>query len=103
MQSPSGYIEDNEVVIVSIHKELKQSAMDYLKKYHGITTETIYNDMMGYIQNQQKHKTAYTEFFIGITNFSKGCYQNAIAHYDETIRLNPSAVSTDRVCRKCKG
>ena len=94
VQSPSGYIEDNEVVIVSIHKELKQSAMDYLKKYHGITTETIYNDMMGYIQNQQKHKTAYTEFFIGITNFSKGCYQNAIAHYDETIRLNPSVIST---------
>ena len=93
VQSPSGYIEDNEVVIVSIHKELKQSAMDYLKKFHGITTETIYNDMMGYIQNQQKHKTAYTEFFIGITNFNKGCYQNAIAHYDETIRLNPSVIS----------
>ena len=96
VQSPSGYIEDSEVVIVSIHKELKQSAMDYLKKYHGITTETIYNDMMGYIQNQQKHKTAYTEFFIGITNFKKGCYQDAIAHYDETIRLNPSVISAYR-------
>ena len=93
VQSPSGYIEESDVEIVSVRKELKQTAMDYLKKYHGITTETIYNDMMGYIRNQQKHQTAYTEFYIGFTYFSKGCFQEAIAHYDETIRLNPNVIS----------
>ena len=90
VQSPSGCIEESEVEIVSIPKELKQAAMEYLKKYHGITTETIYNDLLGYIQNQHKHQTAYAAFYTGYTYFNKGCFENAITNYDKAIRLNPN-------------
>lgn len=40
VQPPSGYIKSNEVVIVPIPREVKQPTMAYLKKHHGISTET---------------------------------------------------------------
>ena len=89
VQSPSGCIEDYGVDIVPIPRDLKQAAMEYLKQHHGITTEVIYNDILGYIQNQHKHQSAYAEFFIGYTYFEKGQREEAILHYDQTIALNP--------------
>ena len=89
VRSSTGFIEDKEVESVSIPSKLKQAAMEHLSKYHGITTETIYNDLMGYIQNQQKHQTAYTEFYIGYNYFDKECYEKALKHYNRTIILNP--------------
>ncbi len=89
VRSPTGFIDDSEVEFVSIPSKLKQVAMEHLSKYHGITTETIYSDIMGFVQNQQKHQTAYTEFYIGYTYFDKGCYEKALKHYDTTINLNP--------------
>ena len=68
---------------------MKQPVLDYLRKYHGITTHTIYNDIFGYIQNQEKHQPAYVEFFIGLTSSMKGEYEKAIEHYDQAIRLSP--------------
>lgn len=90
---PFGYIKSSEVEIVPIPKELKQATMEHLKKYHGISIETIYNDILGYIQNQEKHQTAYTEFFIGYTYAKSGEHKKAISHYDETLRLNPNVRS----------
>ena len=93
VQTPSGSIKSNEVVIVPIPKEMKQPTMAYLKKHHGISMETIYNDILGYIQNQEKHQTAYTEFFIGYTYAMSGEHERAISHYDATLRLNPNVRS----------
>ena len=91
LQSPKGYLdeEDSTVEIISIPKEMKQPLLDYLRKYHGITTHTIYNDLFGYIQNQEKHQPAYAEFYIGLTSYQKGEYEDAIKHYDQAIDINP--------------
>lgn len=90
-QSPKGYLdeEDSMVEIISIPKEMKRPALDYLRKYHDISTHTIYNDIFGYIQNQKKHQPAYTEFYIGLTSYKKGEYEEAIKHYDRAIDINP--------------
>ena len=93
VRSQTGLIDDNHVEIVSIPSKFKREAMGYLKKHHGITTETIYNDLLGYIQNQERHHTAYAESYIGFTYAQKGEYENAISHFDETIRLNPNVIS----------
>ena len=95
-QSPKGYLdeEDSAVEIISIPQEMKQPVLHYLGKYHGITTHTIYNDIFGYIQNQEKHQGAYIEFYIGLTSYKEGKYEEAIKHYDETIRLNPQHTSS---------
>ena len=90
-QSPKGYLDekDSAVEVISIPSEMKQPFLEYLRKYHGITTHAIYSDIFGYIQNQEKHQTAYTEFYIGLTFQEKGKYEEAIEHYNEATRINP--------------
>ena len=90
-QAPKGYLneKDSAVEIISIPKEMKQPVLGYLRKHHGIAMHTIYNDIFGYIQNQNKHQVAYTEFYIGLAFQDKGKYREAIQHYDEAIRINP--------------
>ena len=96
LQSPKGYLdeEDSAVEIVSVPQALKQPVLDYLRKCHGITTHTIYNDIFGYIQNQAKHQIAYAEFYIGLTSYKKGKYEEAVKHYDQAIRINPQNGTT---------
>ena len=88
-QSPKGYLDGEDYAVIPIPKEMKQPALDYLRKYHGITTHTIYNDIFGYIKNQEKHLSAYTEFFIGLTSYQKDEYEEAIKHYDQAIDIYP--------------
>ncbi len=90
-QSQKGYLDEKEtaVEIVSIPKEMKQPVLDYLRKYHDIAMHTIYNDIFGYIQNQEKHQPAYVEFYIGLTFEQKGKHKKAIEHYDQAISLSP--------------
>ena len=88
-QSPKGYLDEKDYAVIPIPKELKQPLLDYLRKYHGITTHTIYNDLFGYIQNQEKHQGAYTEFYIGLTSYKEGKHEEAIKHYDQAIDINP--------------
>ncbi|MCY4612600.1 MAG: tetratricopeptide repeat protein [Nitrospira sp.] len=90
-QSPKGYLdeEDSAIEIISIPQEMKQPVLDYLIKYHDIARHAIYNDILGYIQDQEKHQFAYTEFYIGLTFQDQGKHEEAIKHYDEAIRINP--------------
>lgn len=74
--------------------------MDYLRKYHNISTETIYNDLHGFIGNQKVHQSAYTEFYKGLTDQNKAdktnndkekqkFYEKAIKHYTKALELSP--------------
>ena len=52
LRPPKGFIEPHEDDIVIIPGELKQWILQNLRKYHDISTETIYNDLYGYIRHQ---------------------------------------------------
>ena len=41
--------------------------LDHLRKHHDISTTTIYNDLLGFIEKRRIHKSAYTEFYKGFT------------------------------------
>lgn len=96
VRSPTGLIDYSQVETVLIPSNLKREALEYLKKHHGITTETIYSDIWGYIWNQERHHTAYAAFYIGFTYANEGEYEKAISYYDETICLNPNVTSAYR-------
>ncbi len=88
IRPPKGFIEPSH--IIDIPEDLKQPILDYLRKHHGISTNTIYNDLHGFIRYQKAHKNAYTEFFYGHTYQTiKKNYTKAIKHYSKAIELNP--------------
>ena len=97
VQSPTGVVEPDAVV--DIPADLKGIMLHHLQKHHGISPETIYNDLLGFIENRRTHKSAYTEFYKGITCQERGhsekeaekqeWYDKAIGHYAEAIGLKP--------------
>ena len=66
VQPPKGFVEPDAEI--DIPKDLKQPILDHLRKYHGISTETIYNDLHGFIKNQGIHQSAYTAFYTALAS-----------------------------------
>ena len=96
VQAQEGFVQPNKVV--SIPADLKTALLDHLRKHHDISTKTIYNDLQGFIEKRGHHKSAYTEFYKGLTCQERGnsaktreekqkWYDKAIAYYNETIEL----------------
>lgn len=52
---PEGYINKNSHDSHPIEWEDKKDILDYLQKYHNITSNTIYNDFVGFIANEKNH------------------------------------------------
>lgn len=88
VQPRKGFIELYETIIIP--RYLKQALLNHLKKYHNLSTETIYNDLHGFIVNRNIHRDSYTEFHIAYTFQTKGDYQEAIRHYNKSVELNPT-------------
>ena len=55
VRPPKGFIEPEQFAEVNIPELLKGPMLDYLQKQHGISTQTVYNDLHGYIRNQDTH------------------------------------------------
>ena len=107
---PDGFIDVPPNKIVCIPAEFKQSMQKYLRKYHDISAETIYNDLQGFIKNQKVHHEASKAFYLGVTFQYRGyhekpgpekqqVYKDAIAYYDRAIELN----SEDRAAYHNRG
>ena len=101
VRPPKGFIEPNKDDIVIIPGDLKQWILQNLRKYHDISTETIYNDVYGFIRYQDIHGGAYTQFFGGFAHQKRGdeattseerqmAYKKSIEHYARAIALNPN-------------
>ena len=98
VQASEGFVEPDKVVTVP--QDLKQSMLNYLRKHHDISTETIYNDLHGFITKRSIHESAYTQFYKGLTCQNRGIsaktptkkqewYDKSIGHYTETLILKP--------------
>ena len=94
-----GFIDvcDNNIVYIPV--DLKRPMQEYLRKFHNISSETIYNDIHGFITNQNIHQKASKEFYLGLTFQYRGyhaepgpekqqAYKDAITYYDRVIELN---------------
>ena len=90
VQPKKGFVEPAEEI--DVPRNLKEPILNHLRKFHGISTETIYNDLHGFIKNQSIHQSAYAEFAWAITYQNQGNNEKAIEHYDKTIKLDPNFV-----------
>ena len=87
VQSPNGLIQPSDIVVIP--NGLKTPAMEYLDKYHGINAATVFNDIHGFIRYRAAHRSAYVEFYNGLTYGEKGENDKAIEHYSKAIWQNP--------------
>ena len=55
VRPPKGFIEPEQFAEVNIPELLKGPMLDYLQKQHGISTQTVYNDLHGFIRNKDTH------------------------------------------------
>ena len=95
-----GYLIPDPDSIVEIPDTLKVPILKYLQKYSGISARSIYNDLHGYIRIQARESNAVDEFYKGVSRMSEmneastpeekcRLSDEAIAHFNETVRINP--------------
>ena len=75
IRPPTGVVEPDDVI--TIPAPFKQPILSYLDKHHGISTETIYNDLHGFIRNQDMHQIASITFYVGSIQQPTGDAENA--------------------------
>ena len=90
----TGIIPDNHVDIVKIPAKLKLPILNYLRKYHGISKGTIYNDTIGFVQQQDRLLEAWHYYLQGCaylpnnehtsTNLNK-----SLEMYNKALEINP--------------
>ena len=70
----TGVVEPDDIITIPAY--LKQPILNYLDKHHGISTETIYNDLHGFIRNQDIYQIACIEFYVGSIQQQTGDPEN---------------------------
>ena len=84
---------------VHIPENLKQRILQYLRTYHGITPETIYNDLHGFIRHWSINEQASNAFMSGLEHRHNGNHQSSIELYTESLFLLPrTPVYFERGC-----
>lgn len=85
---------------ISIPKCLKKAVLDYLRDYHDISTESIYNDLHGFIRLQDIYLPIYKALYEANEWETRGdsaekdsekqrCYGESVKIYAEILRHEP--------------
>ena len=64
VRPPDGFINPDDNDIINIPSETKLPMLEYLQEMHDISTETIYNDIHGFIRYQKDYMETYVEFYL---------------------------------------
>lgn len=98
LRAPKGFI--NPDVVVIIPKELKLSVLNYLEKYHDISTKKIYKDIHGFIKWLDRYFNPEIIFAKGVVYQHRASlagnrmerlkwYKKAIECYTKALELQP--------------
>ena len=76
IRHPDGFISPSGDDVMNIPAVLKQPVLGHLRNSHGISVETIYNDVHGFIKDQGIHLEVYKSHYIGLTREQRGDSEN---------------------------
>ena len=76
VRHPDGFIQPNEDDVINIPINLKQPILEHLERGHGISAETIYNDIHGFIRHQSLKLETYKTIHRGLAEKQKGDSEN---------------------------
>ena len=105
IHSPLGHIPKNQYIVETIGCDYKKDFLEYLKKFHNISSDTIYNDLIGFINNEENYVSAQVKFYEALalikdansetkTTSKEEKYRKAIETYSKAIKLDPSYASS---------
>ena len=84
-----GYVGKSHFENKKIPKGLKKGILDFIKKFSNIDQDTVYNDLIGFIDNGRSYATDSIRFYQGNAKYYLGKYEDAIEGYSEAIELSP--------------
>ncbi|MDE2687513.1 MAG: tetratricopeptide repeat protein [Chloroflexota bacterium] len=90
VRPPAGYIDIQPGNNIQIPQERKKPILDYLQKYHGISTNTIYNDLHGFIRSRKIHRESTKLLSEGFSHHFSGSYPLAIECYTKALDYSPN-------------
>ena len=85
VRHPDGFIQPNEDDVINIPADLKQPILIHLRNSHGISVETIYNDIHGFIKDQAIHMEVYMAIYKGLIHEQKGGVENGNSNADGAL------------------
>ncbi|RKU31279.1 hypothetical protein C6497_01965 [Candidatus Poribacteria bacterium] len=72
VRHPDGFILPKDDDIIDIQSDLKLPMLRHLQNSHDISVETIYNDIHGFIRDQNNHSKFYNSIYEGLIQKQKG-------------------------------
>lgn len=88
--APDGYIKKPKEQIITIESKDKKDILEYLAKYHNISRNIVYNDLIGFIGNEENYKFSRFIFQKGVASSLSKEFDKAIDFYTKAIQADPS-------------
>ncbi|MBC6402641.1 MAG: tetratricopeptide repeat protein, partial [Hyphomonadaceae bacterium] len=90
VHAPKGFIGESTFTSIKIPWELKTECKIYLQRYHNIHDQTVYNDLIGYIENEKTYQKAMVFFSRGL---AKGRGSDGEDISDQALRIDISSLT----------
>ena len=90
-----GYITEGSVTIVEIPSALKSEILSHLRVVYGIEASSVYNDLSGYIRDQDRFRDHEAEWYAGLRAYQAGHYERALgffAQYEQLVEEPESSL-----------
>ena len=85
----NGYIdeEDEDVTSIEIPSALKPEILSHLRVVYGIEASTVYNDLSGFIRDQDRLRDHEAEWHAGVRACEAGQYESALGFFAQYEQL----------------
>ena len=84
--SNKGYIRDEDFTVYKIPSELKAGILRHLRNVYGIVPSTVYNDITGFIRDQDRFPDFEADFYAGQESADAGDWDQAIDFYTKCLK-----------------
>ena len=86
-----GYIRDEDIMAYEIPSELKEGILRHLRNVYGIEPSTVYNDISGFIRDQDSLPVLEADYYAGMKADAAGNWDEAICFYTKCLD-NPDSL-----------
>ena len=87
VEPEKGYIDDEHVTIIEIPSALKPEVLAHLQVVYGIEASTVYNDLSGFIRDQERLLDPEAEWHAGVRACEAGHHERALDYFAQYEQL----------------